>query len=274
MITDKSRLFLLLFTLTLSAALLSKRALSVEIFVHEPVITLDGHASVSLILYGEIVGGDSDRLRDIINRLNENGIIVWGLFLYSPGGVLAEGLALGSIARKMLLHTSAPWAIDTGLYCSSDKQISGTLLFDYPGYFTSNDDQNCVCSSACALAWLGGVSRTGVVGFHHASLVQSAEPMNFEEHSLHLDVAHSLTVAYLAEMRAPRFIEDAIFGTASDEMIYFDAMKIPALRADPLYREFILDRCPRSNESAFGDLVCESAVTRAERLRVQLGARE
>lgn len=242
-----------------------------DLFTHSPSIHLDGSASVSLILFGEILSGDSQRLEATVNRLNENGIVVNSVHLYSPGGLVVEGLAIGRFLRDRFIYSVAPWAVEEGLFCPSDRQLSGAFDVDYEGYFTNQDEQNCVCASACALAWLGGLSRSGVVGFHH-SFVQSTERrLSFSDYASQLENATFHIQEYLQEMRGPRYIEDAIFSTASNEMSFFDTFQLPDLGRDPLYYEYVLRLCPRSPGNSLVHLRCEGSVAATERRRVQLG---
>lgn len=255
----------------LICAIMAVRIEAADFYTAFPEINLDGSAHVSLIVYGEIVPGDSQRLEEIVNTLNANGVLIRALNLYSPGGSLVEGLAIGRLARSLLIRTSAPLVVSEGTLCWTDRQIIGAMDLNYPGYFTNAEDPMCVCASACALAWLGGVSRTGTVGFHHVFLrQQQGVTFSFADHSARLDEARMIVSEFLHEVRAPRLVEDAIFSTASDHLSVFDSNQVAELRWDPLFREYILSRCPRRSDRLFDDLVCQTRVLDYEARFVQL----
>lgn len=255
----------------LTFSLLLGRAVAAEFHTVDAHIELDGKASVSIILFGEIEKGDSQKLNDAVNVLNEKGIVVGLLYLYSPGGSLSEGLAIGRMARSKLIATKAPSVIEEGRFCPSERQLFGEFDLENPwnSHFTSNDHPNCICASACALAWLGGVNRYGQVGFHHASIPEGNQHSSFDEFSKRLDESRPMISKYLDEMRAPLFVQDAIFSTGSNEIKFFDSQRVKELDSDPLYREFLLAQCPRHDPVT--DLACVMSVSHAQQRAVQLG---
>jgi hypothetical protein len=105
----------------------------------ESSIFKEGKAVISL--EGEIVAGDGERLNSRIREANEQNIVVSGIRLNSPGGLLLEGVKLAEIILQANIATVV---------------ANGKL-----------------CASACFLAFAAGgekyVSYSGKVGVHGAS---------------------------------------------------------------------------------------------------------
>lgn len=100
-----------------------------------------GLALVTIL--GDIERGDATRFRRVISGV-ERGVVV----LHSPGGSLVDSLEIGQTVRERGL---------------------ATLVMD-----------EAVCTSGCALIWLGGVARflhqDGLVGFHAAFTTANGSP--------------------------------------------------------------------------------------------------
>lgn len=267
----KVRSFLSVTILVLVTGFLPARTVAADLYATNPNIRLDGSASVSIILFGEIEQGDSKRFEEVVNTLNAKGIVLRELYLYSPGGSLAEGLAIGRLVRSKLISTAAPSVDDKERSCISDGLFGDlSLQISASGEtFTNQDNPNCICASACALAWFGGVERSGQVGFHHASIPVGIQFDSFDEFSKRLAVSRPMISNYLDEMHAPVWVHDAIFSTASNKVRFFDTMEIEDLEMDPLYREFLLAQCPRRDP--ISNLQCEFGASRAQQRVVQLG---
>lgn len=95
-----------------------------------------------ITLSGEIVEGDSDRLRELVKTANDAGRVVSGLRLNSPGGSLLEGAKLADLIRY--------------------------------GKMASVVANGAKCASACFVAFAAGsekyVSHNAWVGVHGASV--------------------------------------------------------------------------------------------------------
>lgn len=77
----------------------------------------------------------------------------------SPGGDVDEALKIGRLFRKYLVNIRAP------LHLHMAGRLERVLLGrDQPLPCQSASD--CVCASACALIWFGGIERSGTVGLH------------------------------------------------------------------------------------------------------------
>nr|WP_250807496.1 hypothetical protein [Neorhizobium tomejilense] len=88
------------------------------------------------VLRGAIEQGDAERFFDVANATNRHAVV----FLNSPGGLVTEGLMIGSIIREKGFATSIP------------------------------DEQTC--ASICSMIWLAGSTRyfeaNSAIGFHAA----------------------------------------------------------------------------------------------------------
>jgi hypothetical protein len=115
-----------------------------------------------ILISGPLESGDSQKFWDATKTLsNKRGLVVFS----SPGGLLAEGLAIGEQVRQE--------------------------------EFVSAVAENTLCASACALAWLGGRPRlmkdTSKIGFH-AAYVQNGQ---YKRES---GVGNAIVGAYLNDM--------------------------------------------------------------------------
>ena len=61
-----------------------------------------------IIMVGNIVEGDADRLTDAIQSANRSGSLVLSVSLYSRGGSLGEGIEIGRILRQNRLSAKGP----------------------------------------------------------------------------------------------------------------------------------------------------------------------
>ncbi|MFO1038272.1 MAG: hypothetical protein U1E45_15655 [Geminicoccaceae bacterium] len=169
-------------------------------FWFEPIE--DGTDIAVLTLYGEIVDGDAERfLNALVASIKERGQYIDKVNLFSPGGNAAEGILIGRIINKYYLATEAPTVVEDDLAC-----------FGHPGNvkqpFNYSKDRNCICASACAIAWLGGIERYGVAGFHRVYSVDptvSASRMKEMRRFFDTEIDD-----YLAEVAAPSFVKELI----------------------------------------------------------------
>jgi hypothetical protein len=120
-----------------------------------------------VILSGEILDGDAQEFQISVDGLPAGTIVR----LQSPGGLTAEGIAIGRTIREMQFVTYAPYG---------------------------------PCASACGLIWLGGVERwvnsNAKVGFHQAHTEDAGK--------LHTSgVGNALVGAYMNELG---YSDDAI----------------------------------------------------------------
>ncbi len=123
--------------------------------------------------------------------------------LNSPGGSLIAGLRLGEILRENGFSTR----IGGGPY---KPEYSVSTSHDYGGDGGNEEDVPAVCASACAYAFLGGVSRDygdkahyGVHQFYNQTAVSEPTAKAFDATDLSLQqVMTGLIVDYIVRMGA------------------------------------------------------------------------
>ncbi len=187
---------------------------------------------------GDFSEGDSDRLSLVLRNLFSKGIAVERISLRSNGGLVSEGIEIGLLAREFLIETEAPMMIDDRLICRPEDHAKkqGNKVFMRSG--------PCMCASACALAWFGGIRRIGAVGVHRSFIPQSEEISNYKEYSKLLDVSHSQIEEYLQEIRIPASIIEKTLATDSRAIKFFEASfdgVVPI--EDRIFQEYMLSLC-------------------------------
>lgn len=147
-----------------------------------------------------------------------------------------------------MIDTAAPWLLvnrgsnDSDNFFCSYFPIGAEEPFlggDYVDLYTS-EDQNCVCASACALVWLGGIRRDGTVGLHRSYLADGVgiEYSLFRET---LERNWAKIDEYLDEIGSPEWLAHKILSTASTEMVFVHNSE--GLELDPAFEEYLLARC-------------------------------
>lgn len=229
-----SRCLWALFTVAtfLTAALPADPASSASIGVNR-----QNEEAALMLLMGPIEKGDARRLREQIERMNEKDKYVYAIKLYSPGGLVSEGIEIGRILREYRITTLAPADYDGFFACDYVSENGENY------YFSSNQSDNCICASACALAWFGGVNRGGVAGVHRSFLPTGDKPLSSDEQEQILDKSISDIRSYLSEMRVPLSVVEELLATSSKGLTFFDAYDDEAIKKDPLWAEYIISHC-------------------------------
>lgn len=114
------------------------------------------NAGATFVLSGSIEAGDTERFRAYFESKADG--FGFSVALDSPGGSMMEGMLLGEYFRATGINT---------IVARYPIRPAGMEDFDYSGLDSIPGAQ---CSSACALAFLGGVDRSidkgGAIGFH------------------------------------------------------------------------------------------------------------
>jgi hypothetical protein len=180
------------------------------------------------VLRGKIVEGDYARARTMVAK----GAITFDLI--SPGGDVDEAIKIGRLFRKYLITTASNYFHETGNLFQS---------------FGCRSAAECVCASACALIWFGGVERTGSIGLHRPYLndprfrqMPAAEATSVYRRILK-DVA-----AYAAEMEIPQSIVEAMVGTSSGDMRWVDHYDRSGIDRPPSIAEWVDATCGRRSQ--------------------------
>lgn len=166
---------------------------------------------------GEIVSSTADDLEKFFENSgyseNPGG---WSVRLNSPGGDLAGGLRLGKLIRRLKLDTEV----------GASEQESHGFWRRTPG----------IAASACAFAFLGGLSREvsegelGVHQFYDAIALENPSEKVFNS----LDVSNhqfisALLIDYAVSMGVdPRFVAEAA-STPPEKMRFLDSKRLEDL---------------------------------------------
>jgi hypothetical protein len=167
---------------------------------------------ITLVMNGEIIQGDSNRLINIIRKLESSSIKVrvGRIFLQSPGGSVTESMAIGRIIRSRQIKTAV-----------------------------GNGD---TCASACVLILASGVSRLPngdviIHSFYSPGILGTNDFLRAEKQ--YSDVA-SLIKAYLIEMRASTILLDEMIRVPHNKMRTLEIeelFKFGLLGDDPVYMQ-------------------------------------
>lgn len=163
-------------------------------------------------LNGEIVSGDFQK---VLKFYRANHPYLDTFELISPGGNLQEAIRIGKLFRKYLLSVEAPFG---------RQFIIGGSVMGLPGARFSCGGSECVCASACALIWFGGVHRSREVGLHRPRIGDPEFKLLPPEEAtaVYQRVLGELE-AYLREMEVPRPIIDESVATGSFEIRWVEA---------------------------------------------------
>ena len=210
----------------------------------EFTVTSDGEKVVMLQLTGEIIEGDTSRLLNELDRANRAGKVVTSLDMYSPGGLVSEGISLGRVIRANRIYTGGP-----GDWFSGKQEISNHGCYISGDVVLRKNDPTCICASACALAWFGGVERYGVVGVHRSFVPAAGRRLSFTEQEKILDSSYVKIGQYLADMVVSSRVLDATLSTTSDDLQYFSSVWDKGIGAYPVWEEYLISWC---KEDYFG----------------------
>jgi hypothetical protein len=172
-------------------------------------------------LSGKIVKGDYEKIKLLIDSTTST------FWLASPGGDIDEALKIGRLFRKYLISTEAPYLED--------------------GFLWNCRGQNCICASACALIWLGGVDRMGTVGLHRpyydGLLFKGLPPADAS--TTYRRMLGDVT-DYLNEMEVPGSIIESMATTNSGDIRWVDYLD-EGLDRPPSIAEWVDASCGRGD---------------------------
>jgi len=206
-------------------------------FWFEPI--QDGTDIATVTLYGEIQQGDADRLASVLREsIQTRNYYIDVINLFSPGGDAVEGIKLGRVINDYYLITQAPNYAEQQFFCPG-----------YPGSLDeptgSAQDSNCVCASACAVAWLGGIERHGVAGFHRVYSVDPTIPAT-EARRMRMTIDAELDV-YLSEVGVPDFVEDLIDHSGPQELGFPTGQQLSLLQNSVDHSNTVYAACQAFN---------------------------
>lgn len=224
-----------------------------------------GYQAAHISLYGPIEAGDHSRFLKTLEEAKAKKLIVTGIRLDSPGGVVSEAIEIGRSVRKNLVFTHTPILeveLDGDTLAATYYTCSGRNAVDRSIGLQFNKkavvDKNCICASACALVYFSGVSRMGDVWLHRSFISGAPEDMSFEDYESKLAASHQSIRDYLAEMRAPEWVTTGLMATPSDDLVLLSDLpnyEPKSTVSDPLFEEYVLSRCPSRVTAAEQDFI-------------------
>jgi hypothetical protein len=191
-------------------------------------------------LRGNIEAGDYEKLQKLIRNSWPRLLLV---DIESNGGSVYEALKIGRLLRKYLITTTVPkhrcYVAKPGLPplppgASWSPLPTDNLFAD----LVPPPADSCICASACALIWFGGIERMGTVGLHRPRTTDSdfANSPPDKAMALYRKVLSDIE-GYLTEMETPRPVIDAMLATGSSEIHWINARN-DHLSRPPSYAEW------------------------------------
>jgi hypothetical protein len=164
-------------------------------------------------LTGEISKGDYDKVATFIRAHHP---FLSAFDLASAGGDVDEALKIGRLFRKYLITTFAPTTVRFGADLNATDDDVPHLSVGLRDLCRGSD---CICASACALIWTGGVGRIGTVGLHRPRIndpmfrgLPPADASNAYRQVL------GRIAAYLDEMEVPKSTVALMVATSSSDI--------------------------------------------------------
>ncbi len=214
-----------------------------------------------VVVEGPIEPGDTGKVTSILEKAR--GQISY-IFLYSPGGDLIEGMNLGRLIRSLELTTWVPGGFK-GQSPSCSKRNSDIVP-------VPKDSKNCICASACFIAYVGGADRTaGHLTIHRprfasADFGKLTPDQAKQEHAKLIGI----TSSYMKEMEVPNRIIEEVIAVPSNEGRVLDHDTVTTFLSveSPARQEWIQNRCGafEKNKSIKEVNFCKSKAQRELRL--------
>lgn len=210
--------------------------------------------AVNIFFEGKVAAGDYVTLRSL---LKENGPKVERIYLFSPGGDLAEAMQISQLVKRLQLRTTGPEvgyddAVRPFPECRSAKPRN-------PG--------NCLCASSCFVIWAAGGERDrSVLAVHRPAFEQeSFGALPLHEAEARYDKLLGEMYKYIDTLRVPIDLKEKMFSTpARDAYIFESPEEMTGL--SPAFDEWIAARCKplsQADESTYYDLEVRSNQDRA-----------
>lgn len=202
--------------------------------------------AVNVFLEGKIIPGDYKKLKLLLEK---QGPRVKHLYLFSPGGDLAEALQISELVKKLQLRTAGPEvgyddAIRPFPECRTAKPRNPT---------------NCVCASACFVIWAAGGERDQSVLAVHRPIFEkeSFGALSIVEAEARYEKLLRVMGEYIDTLRVPADVKEKMLSTPTrDAYVFATPEEMTGLA--PAFDEWIAARCKslsRREESRYFGLV-------------------
>ena len=186
---------------------------------------------------GPIERGDYEKVSAFL-RLNHP--YVGGFNLISTGGDIEEAMKIGRTLRRYLLSTVS----SVRYHYENGERFEDEQPFLSDGVRDICRGETCICASACALIWIGGVNRLGMIGLHR----QRTEEAGFRllspaDASVLYHKVLDRMITYMEEMEAPQSIVDETIAAPSGDIRWVDVNEETSLYESPNIAEWIAASC-------------------------------
>jgi hypothetical protein len=186
---------------------------------------------------GPIERGDYEKVSAFL-RLNHP--YVGGFNLISTGGDIEEAMKIGRTLRRYLLSTVS----SVRYHYENGERFEDEQPFLSDGVRDICRGETCICASACALIWIGGVNRLGMIGLHR----QRTEEAGFRllspaDASVLYHKVLDRMITYMEEMEAPQSIVDETIAAPSGDIRWVDVNEETSLYESPSIAEWIAASC-------------------------------
>lgn len=193
-----------------------------------------GDLCLGVLIRGRLLSGDDVAFATFLATRP----LVEKIYLISPGGNLAVGMAIGREIRRRFLVTEAPrrlWKDQKASFLSGET--------------VCRKGEDCICASSCFIAWAGGIERQGnMLGLHRptydeawfGALSPAAATQKYAE-------LMSATERYLAGMEVNSRVIDKMLGTQKESIIFLadeeDGKGDTALESPASIKEWFKANC-------------------------------
>ena len=210
----------------------------------ESARTPDERYPFAVTVEGDIASGDTIKLLMELLELKSflfAGVVPRSVYLMSKGGDVEEAMKMGMLIRRLRLRTIAPMKLP-----DSPPDCEVVLA----------DRSNCICASACFLAYAGGVDRGGSFLALHRPYIgkKAAKGLTDEEHEAAQKTAIAKILTYLNNMEVDRFFIDKMYGTSSQDSYIVTLRDVLEHRLGavvPSIEEVLLSKCNDINSEEF-----------------------
>lgn len=216
-----------------------------------PTAADPGKIECDVQLRGEIVPGDSERLRSVLKtRLPGIGVYKY-LNLESPGGSVVEALAVADVVREALLKTANRLGPQNG----------STTVWGV------SKRANCV--SACFLIWAAGVERflsgdgTSGIGLHRPYFIKDAYTNTPAKIAAQQQELMAKVRDYLQREQVPDRFIDVMMERSSRDVLWLNSITDgdAFINYKAWYEEMLIARCnydpvleAKLNQAAFEEI--------------------
>lgn len=187
---------------------------------------------------GEIQSGDYERFINLVRLSNGS---VGKIYLFSNGGDFYEAMKIGRAVRALELTSEIP---------GTDASGGPSCISPFSGQMV-DDENNCVCASACFLVHIGSIRRQGNFMIVHRPYYEKGlfGELSPKDASVAFDKLQYDSKVYMEEMGVPKNVQDNVLGTSSDSGFLIDIDTVNLYFNDyiPFRHEYLLNKCSKLN---------------------------